>query len=257
MDSKVAAAAGQSGRFSTTRWSLIVSSRVGNEEDKAREALAQLCRIYWRPIFAFICQRGYSVPDAQDQTQEFFLMILRGNLIQRANPDRGPFRALLRKSLENFLADADARTAARKRGGKIDFTSWDEWMAESPSHFNISRAVMGSWPAERIFDVRWAATLAERALQRLAEECEKRGRRRVFDTLSGSLTAERTDISYEALARQLGVGATEIRRALHRLRQRYRALLRDEVAATVEDSNEVEGELRYLVAALAAGRTRA
>lgn len=247
--------AGKSGRFTTTRWSLILTSLDGEgEEEKAREALAQLCRIYWRPIFAFICRRGRSPEDAQDLTQEFFLMILKGNLLQRASADRGRFRSLLLKSLQNFLIDAHTKAHARKRGGDVEFVSWDDWMAEAPSRLALPTAALESWPAERIFDVRWAATVAEQALRRLQEECESRGRRRVFDVLSTALTADRDDVSYERLARELGVGAAAIKRLLHQLRQRYRELLRAEVAETVEKPEDVEDELRYLVGALAAGQ---
>lgn len=242
------------GRFHTTRWSLILSSLDPDSADgKAREALAQLCRIYWRPIFAYVCRKGYSVPDAQDLTQDFFVMLLKGDLIQRADRSRGRFRSLLLKSLQNFLSDAHARTRARKRGGEVQIVSWDEWMAEAPSRLSIPAAALGSWPAEKVFDVRWAATVAEQALRRLQEECESRGRRRIFDTLSGSLTAEREDVSYEALARELGVEAATVKRLLHQMRQRYRQLLRAEVAGTVDEPGEVDDELRYLVAALAAG----
>ena len=248
-------AAGDGGRFATTRWSLILSSnKAEGEEGKAREALAQLCRIYWRPIFAFICRRGHQLEDAQDLTQEFFLMILKGDLLQRANANRGRFRSLLLKSLQNFLIDHHAKVHARKRGGDVQFVSWDDWMAEAPSHLAIPASIVENWPAERIFDVRWAATVAEQALRQLQEECQSRGRRRVFDVLSGLLTAEREDVSYEKLARELGVGAAEIKRLLHRLRQRYRQLLRDEVAQTVTDPKQVDEELRYLVAALVAGK---
>lgn len=247
-------AAGNTGRFNTTRWSLILSSLDGESgEAMAREALAQLCRIYWRPIFAFVSRKGYSVPDAQDLTQDFFVMVLKGDLLRRADRERGRFRSLLLKSLQNFLIDAHSKAHARKRGGDLQFVSWDDWMAEAPSRLTIPATALESWPAERIFDVRWAATVAERALRRLEEECESRGRRRVFDVLSGSLTAERDDVSYEALARELGVGTTEIKSLLHRLRQRYRQLLREEVAETVAQPAEVDEELRYLVAALAAG----
>ena len=207
--------AGNTGRFLTTRWSLILSSIDGEgEEGKAREALAQLCRIYWRPIFAFICRRGNTLEDAQDLTQDFFLMILKGDLLQRANADRGRFRSLLLTSLKNFLIDSHARAHARKRGGDVQFVSWDEWMAEAPSRLALPAAALESWPAERIFDVRWAATVAEQALRRLQEECEGRGRRRVFDVLSTALTADREDVSYENMARELGVGASRDQAAL-------------------------------------------
>src|SRR5881275_2566952 len=122
--------------------------------DKAGKALAELCRIYWRPIFAFICRRGYTVPDAQDLTQDFFLMILEGDILKRADPNRGRFRSLLLKAVQNFLADDAIRKRARKRGGDMKFVSWDEWMAEAPSRLSIPAHEAETWPAEKIYDVR-------------------------------------------------------------------------------------------------------
>jgi RNA polymerase sigma factor (sigma-70 family) len=223
----------------------------GGEEEKARKALTELCKTYWRPIFAFICRQGYSVPDAQDLTQDFFLMLLEGVLLKRADPARGRFRSLLLKGLQNFLADDAIRKRARKRGGDIDFVSWDEWMAEGPSHLSISAQEAEKWPAERIYDLRWAATAAEHALRQLGEECEARGRRRVFDVLNECLAAERKDVSYQKFAKELGVPEASVKQLVHQLRQRYRALLREEVAHTVEKPEDVDDELRYLCATLA------
>ena len=225
----------------------------GGDEEQARKALAELCKTYWRPIFAFICRRGYSVPDAQDLTQDFLLMMLEGDLLKRANPSRGRFRSLLLKGLQNFLTDDTIRKRARKRGGDMKFVSWDEWMAEAPSNLAITTQEAESWPAEKIFDVRWAATTVEHALRRLGEECEARGRRRVFDVLSDCLAAERRDVSYQKLSKTLGVPEASVKRLVHQLRQRYRTLLRAEVAQTVEKPEDVDEELRYLCAALAAG----
>ena len=222
-------------------------------EETAHKALAELCKIYWRPVFAFICRRGYSVPDAQDLTQDFFLMVLEGSILKRADPSRGRFRSLLLKSLQNFLIDDTIRKRARKRGGDMKFVSWDEWMAEAPSHLAISTKEAETWPAEKIFDVRWAATAAEHALRQLGEECEARGRRRVFDVLSDYLAAERQDVSYQKLSKTLGVPEGSVKRLVHELRVRYRGLLRAEVAQTVEKPEDVDEELRYLCAALAAG----
>jgi RNA polymerase sigma-70 factor (ECF subfamily) len=226
-------------------------SAVGDQE--ARNALAELCKTYWRPIFAFICRRGYSVPDAQDLTQDFLLMVLEGDLLKRANPSRGRFRSLLLKGLQNFLTDDTIRKRARKRGGEMKFVSWDEWMAEAPSNLAVTAQEAENWPAEKIFDVRWAATAVEHALRRLGEECEARGRRRVFDVLSDCLAAERQNVSYQKLSKALGVPEAAVKRLVHQLRQRYRILLREEVAQTVEKPEDVDEELRYLCAALAAG----
>jgi RNA polymerase sigma-70 factor (ECF subfamily) len=221
-------------------------------EETARKALTELCKTYWRPVFAFICRRGYSVPDAQDLTQDFFLMVLEGDLLKRADPSRGRFRSLLLKVLQNFLANDTIKKRARKRGGDMKFVSWDEWMAEAPSHLAISAQEAEAWPAEKIYDVRWAATAVEHALRQLGEECENRGRRRVFDVLSDYLAAERQDVSYQKLSKVLGVPEASVKRLVHQLRVRYRDLLRAEVAQTVEKPQDVDAELRYLCAALAA-----
>jgi RNA polymerase sigma-70 factor (ECF subfamily) len=220
-----------------------------------RNALAQLCQTYWRPIFAFVSRRGYSIQDAQDLTQDFFLMVLEGHLLQRADPNRGRFRSLLLKALKDFLNDARDKRKARKRGGDAQFIRWDEWMAELPSQLSISARESETWSSEKIFDVRWAATIVEHALSRLGEECERHGRRRVFDVLSSCLTAEREDVSYASFSQALGIPETAVKRLVHQLRKRYRSLLREEVADTVEKPEEVEEELRYLCAALAAVAT--
>jgi RNA polymerase sigma factor (sigma-70 family) len=253
VDSDVATGASGPGRFNTTRWSVVLSSASGLDGDAAAQlALSQLCHMYWRPIFAFICRKGHAFNEAQDLTQDFFLSVLEGNLLQRADPSRGRFRSLLLRALQNFLIDAHEKRMAKKRGGGLEFVSWDDWMAEAPSHLSLPAQARESWPAERLFDVRWAATVVEQALRRLREDCETRGRRRVFDVLSGSLSAERADVSYEELARSLGVPATSVKRLVHQLRRRYRDLLREEVSHTVERPEDVDEELRYLCAILAA-----
>jgi RNA polymerase sigma factor (sigma-70 family) len=253
--SDVALAGGSEPRvFATTRWSLILASGSAESEgQKVRDALSELCRLYWRPIFAFVCRRGYSTQDAEDLTQDFFLMMLEGSWLQHADPSRGRFRSLLLKSLQNFLNDATEKKQARKRGGDASFVSWDDWMAEAPSHLSISAQALESWSPERVFDLRWAATVVEQALRHLREECESKGRLRVFDAMSVYLTAERSDVSYAKLASSLGIAETAVKKLLHRMRERYRALVRDEVAQTVENPADVDDEIRHLCAALAAG----
>ncbi len=240
--------------FSTTRWSVIINgAKIDTEEATARAALAELCQIYWRPIFLFILRRGHSPEDAQDLTQDFFAMMLQTNWLRHADRSRGRFRSLLLKSLQNFLHDAGEKKDARKRGGGMRIISWDDWMAEAPSQLTISARALESFPPERLFDLRWAATVVEQALRRLADECERKGKVRLFDTLSGHLTADRGDISYSSVAKTLGVPETVVKAQLHNMRQRYRWLLRDEVARTVENPDDVDDEIRYLCAALAAG----
>ena len=183
--------------FVTTRWSLILSAaNPGSEQQKAQDALAELCRTYWRPIFSFVRGRGYCIEDAQDSTQDFFATILKNNWLQQADRNRGRFRSLLLKSLQNFLINAAEKTHARKRGGGAEFISWDDWMAESPSQFSIPIQQLESLPPERLFDLNWAATAVEHALQRLREECESRGKLWLFQALSPHLTDERDEMSY-------------------------------------------------------------
>ena len=240
----------------TTRWSVILSCADSEGgEQKARKALAELCKIYWRPVFAFICHKGHSVPDAQDLTQDFFVMMLKGHLLQRADRTRGRFRSLMLKALQDFLRDAAEKRNTRKRGRDVQIVSWDEWMAEAPSRLSIPLQEAESWSPERIFDVRWAATVVERALRRLGDECEKRGRRRVFDVLSVCLTAEREDFRYANFSKTLGLSEVALKSLVHRLRGRYRALLREEVARTVEKPDEIDDELRYLFSALTVAKT--
>jgi RNA polymerase sigma factor (sigma-70 family) len=213
--------------------------------------MTELCRIYWRPVFALICRRGHSVSDAQDLTQDFFVTLLKGNLLFLADPGRGRFRSLLRTAVENFLTDKRNVARREKRGGKVQFVAWDEWMAEAPSQLSVHGRELTSCPAEQVFDVRWAATVVEQAMRRLSEECETRGRLRMFTILSKHLSLERVEISYASLASALGVSETVVKRVLHQLRARYRAILREEISHTVENEADIEEEIRYLCAALA------
>src|SRR6184192_3918987 len=238
--------------FVTTRWSLILSaSKLGGEEQRARDALAELCRTYWRPIFSFVRARGHSIEDAQDLTQDFFVTILRNNWFQHADRNRGRFRSLLLRSLQNFLVNSTEKTHAHKRGGGVEFISWDDWMAEAQSQLSILVQALNSLPPERIFDLTWATTVVERAFQRLREECESKGKLWLFQALSSHLTDERDELSYANLSAELGMAETAVKKQLHNMRQRYRGLLRDEVSQTVEEPADVDDEIRYLCASLA------
>ena len=248
-----AESAGEPRAFVTTRWSLVLSAaKSGSGEGNAQDALAELCRTYWRPIFSFVCRRGYSTQDAQDLTQDFFVMILERNWFEHADPNRGRFRSLLLKSLQNFLINATEKAHARKRGGDVKFVSWDDWMSEAPSPVPISAQALDTLPPERLFDLRWAVTVVERALRCLREECERKGKLRLFHALSSFIAAERDEVSYSKLSTTLGVSETAVKKQLHSMRLRYRSLLRDEVAQTVADPADVEDEIRHLCAALAA-----
>ena len=178
-------------------------------------------------------------------------MVLEGSLLKRADPNRGRFRSLLLKALQNFLLDDLDKKRARKRGGGVQFVCWDDWMAEAPSQLSVSTHTL-EWPAERLFDLRWAATVVEQALGRLREECESQRKLRAFEALRPCLGAEREDVSYSTLSESLGIPQATVKRLVHRLRQRYRELLREEVAETVADPAEIDDEIRHLCGVLAA-----
>ena len=226
-----------------------------NDGGKANEALAELCRTYWEPVFLFVSRRGYSIQEAQDLTQDFFLMILETDWLKHADEHRGKFRSFLLKSVQNFLSHAHEKSRAQKRGGKLEFISLDR-PTQPASRLCVAPETLEALPPERLFDLRWAATVVDKALGRLREECESHGRLRLFETLSSHLAAERGDISYARLAADLGIGEGMVKKQLHNLRQRYRWLLRDEVSQTVENSTDVDDEIRYLCTVLAAAEER-
>jgi RNA polymerase sigma factor (sigma-70 family) len=244
--------------FATTRWSLILSA-TGSDANKqiAHEALAELCRNYWRPVFLFVVRKGYSVPEAQDLTQDFFVTMLETDWLQQADQHRGRFRSFLLKSVDNFLGHAEERKRAIKRGARFEFVSWDEWVDETPSQFIIPDQAIEPIAPAQFFDLRWAITVVDHALDRLREECESKGRRRLFETLRGYLASERSDVSYTSLAAVLGITEAMVKKQLHNLRERFRWLLRNEVAHTVENPADIDDEIRHLCVVLAAANPAA
>lgn len=223
---------------------------VVSEESADRDAIYHLCVTYWRPIFSFIYRRGYSAHDAQDLTQDFFLKLLQGDLLNHEDFAGGQFRARLLVLLRHFLINV-RRKNKRRQSEEIQFISWEQGMADSPSAVLAPTLEAKYWTEERAFDVRWAATLAERGLLRLAEECATKGRRRVYDVLRKYLGADTSDIPYREISKILGVPETSSKALLHHLRVRYRSLLREEVGRTVEKETQVDDEIRYLCSALA------
>jgi len=238
--------------FATTRWSLVLAGGdFASGEAKAREALSELCRTYWRPVFSFVLRRGYSQEDARDLTQDFFVMILEKNWLRQADQSRGRFRSFLLGSVQNFLGHAVDRKQTQKRGGGMHFVPWEEWMIEATAQEPATNPAWNALTPESFFDLRWATTVVDQALRRLREECEAKGRLRLFETLSHYLAAERSETSYADLAVNLNIAETMVKKQLHNLRQRYRWLLREEVAQTVQNPAEVDDEIRYLCATLA------
>jgi RNA polymerase sigma-70 factor (ECF subfamily) len=213
--------------------------------------LGELSEIYWRPIFAFILRQGYSRADAQDLTQDFFIEVFRGRLVQLADPSRGRFRCLLLTALKNFLCDRKLKALRRKRGGGIRFESI-EGFVEALDFGTVAAEGLTTYPAEAVFDLNWAATIATQALRRLREDCESKGHRSTFECLRDYLTIDRSETCYRHLSLDLRLPETSVKRLIHQFRTRYRALLREEVAKTVESTSDIETEVRYLCTVLAA-----
>ena len=233
------------GRFPTTHWSRVVAAG-DPRAPQAREALTALCNAYWYPLYAYIRSRGHAPEQAQDLTQDFFAYVLERDLLTKADPDRGRFRSFLRTICGRYLADWNDRQNAAKRGGgrtglPIDARDAEGRYAREPSH---------ELTAERIFDRSWALTLLGRVLDQLGREYDDAGRPETFEELRVVLTHGPQAVPYATIASRLGIREGAVRVAVHRLRRRYGALLRQEIAATVDDPAEVDDEIRDLFNAL-------
>ena len=244
MDAALDSTVGGRPNFLTTQWGLVAAASA-EDAAEARAAFEELYCLYCYPVYAFIRRRGHDRQEAQDLTQDFFVHLLEKGTLGRADPQRGRFRSFLLGALGHFLAHAAERARAKKRGGDCQFVYLDEEAAEA----RYQLAAPEGMTAEKLFDVRWAATLIDAALGRLRGELELEGKRRLFDTLHGFVVAGE-DASYQQAADVLGLSLGALKTAIHRLRSRYRALLREEVARTVTTPSEVDEELRHLCAAL-------
>ncbi len=236
--------------FATTQWSVVLSAGRG-EFQQSQDALETLCRTYWYPLYAYVRRRGYSPADAEDLTQEFFAWLLERKWLGKADPQRGRFRSFLLTSINHFLSNEWDKARAQKRGGgKIISLERDE--AENrfiwqPLSYSVPEA---SFTPEQSFEWRWALTLLDQVMDRLNAEFEQENKKEMFEALKPCLIGEGSAQPYAALAAILGMTEGAVKVAVHRLRQRYRQLLRDEIASTVAVPEEVEEELRYLFAVL-------
>jgi len=233
------------GCFVTTHWSVVL--KAGHSDTtRARAALEQLCRNYWQPLYAYVRRSGHSREEAEDLTQEFFARLLAQNTVARADPARGRFRSFLLAALKHFLANEWEKAHAQKRGGGAKLLPLEFDTAETRC---AQPAAPGDAP-DRAFDRQWALALLEVVLARLREEYANSGRDGLFLTLKETLSGGRAAIAYRELGARLGLSEGAVRVAAHRLRRRYRELLREEIANTVVGPEEVEQELRELFAAL-------
>jgi len=233
-------------RFETTRWSLVLAARQGSTPE-AHEALSTLCQLYWSPLYAFIRRQGHGPEEAHDLAQGFFTRMLEKNQLVIADRQRGRFRSWLLASLQHYLSNAHDAERALKRGGGQELLSLDSVAAEN--EYRILEPAHDVTP-ERLFERQWALALLERVLATLREEYLRTGKGALFDMLKAMLQGEVGESSYQELAAGLGCSPGALKVAAHRLRRRYRELLREEIAQTVESPEEIDDELRNLLLAL-------
>jgi RNA polymerase sigma-70 factor (ECF subfamily) len=231
--------------FHTTSWTLVRTA-AGDSTAESREALGALCQKYWHPVYAFIRSRGYEREQSRDLTQGFFALLIEKNYLLDADPERGRFRFFLLAAVKHFLANEWDRANTLKRGGgqapvSIDLTEADAWQTQ---------AAMDRATPETIYARRWALSLLEHVMLKLRAEFEDAGKANEFDRLSVFLNRESESARYQTLAEEMGTSAGALRMSVHRMRQRYRSLLRAEIAESVCRPEEVDEELRFLLSIL-------
>jgi len=230
--------------FVTTHWSVVLAAQ--GESDTAREALEKLCRIYWWPLYGFVRRNGYNPEDAQDLTQGFFAMLLERRDLNVVRREKGRLRSYLLVSLKNFLGKARRREFAVKRGEGRPLVSLDELLTRERADLEPADTLT----ADRIYERRWALTLLEQVLARLEAEYRAAGNAKLFDHLKELLAGEPDRRSQAEIAVGMDMTENAVKQAFHRLRQRYRQLLRDEIAQTVAVPGDVEDELRHFISVL-------
>jgi len=232
---------GQSPQFKQTRWSLVRRA-AGFDSPESRDALETLCRAYWFPIYAFIRRQGNSPHDGQDLTQEFFARLLASNSISRADQRLGKFRTFLLGALKHFLADERRKAGAWKRGRGVEIVSIQQ--AEAEERYQLEP--VDERTPDKVFDQRWTVVLLEAAMVRLEEEFREAGKQRQFQLLKRFLTEEGEESAYAEAGAELNHSAQTVAVAVHRMRRRFRHLVRSAIADTVSTPDEVEEEYRSL-----------
>lgn len=231
------------GVFATTHWSVVLAAG-DPASSQATKALDMLCRSYWYSIYVFVRRQGHNPQDAEDLTQAFFAQLLRKDFLRGVGPEKGRFRSFLLACLKHFLRDEWKKACAAKRGGQGTQTLLDLGAAEE--RYQLEAPSDAS--PESLYERRWALDLLDRVLARQRQEAVALGRDTLFDELQSCLLGERPTETYGQLGTRLGMSETAVKVAVHRLRQRYRELLREEIAHTVTHPEDVDEELRYLYA---------
>jgi RNA polymerase sigma factor (sigma-70 family) len=232
--------------FTTTHWSVVLEAQ--GESPAAQEALEKLCRTYWWPLYGFVRRQGHGPEEAQDLTQGFFALLLERRDLDVVRREKGRLRSYLLVSLKNFLAKARRRELTVKRGEGRVLVPLDELLARERADLEPA----DNLTADRIYERRWALTLLEQVLTRLEGEYRSAGNAKLFDCLQEFLSEEPSRRSQADVAAELGITENAVKQAFHRLRQRYRQLLRDEIAQTVAVPGDVEDEVRHFISVLQA-----
>jgi RNA polymerase sigma factor (sigma-70 family) len=235
----------QSDIFVTTRWTVVLHAGRKSSPHSDR-ALGELCQTYWYPLYAFVRRKGHAREDAEDLVQAFFEKFLAKNYLEGLSAERGKFRAFLLVALKHFLANEWDKSQRQKRGGGVTHLSLD-WQS-ADERFKLEPPNIAS--PDRIYDREWALALLERVIMRLRDECISDGKSQLFEQAKGYLMVGEQAIPYATAAKALNLDEGAVRVAVHRLRQRYRARLRDEIAQTLDDPTQVTEELKSLQAAL-------
>jgi RNA polymerase sigma-70 factor (ECF subfamily) len=236
--------------FASTQWSMVLAARAQTTAAGAA-ALGELCRAYWRPLYGYARRRGYSAEDAQDLTQSYFSRLLEKGLLEHAEEGRGRFRSFLLASLKNFMANEWRREHTLKRGGGVEWLSLDD-TARAETAYLAAQASSPATP-EQLYERSWALAVLERVVAQLASEFDSAGKASVFEGLKGFLTGDGGELKYSQAASALAMSEGAARVAVHRMRGRFRDLLRTEIARTVadpQDAGAVDAELRFLMDAL-------
>jgi len=233
------------GAFATTHWSVVLNAG-GEDSTQALVAIEKLARDYWYPLYAYVRRKGHDAHTAEDLTQEFFARVISRNFFARVDRTKGRFRSWLLGAMNHFLAHEWEKARAQKRGGGATLIPLDE--AQANERYERQLAVDSA--PEKVFDQQWALTLLERAATRLRATYIADGRPEVYDCLKAFISGGSAPPSYGDAAVQLGLTESAVKSAVHRLRQRFHELVREEVAQTVCTPTDLDDELRYLLAAI-------
>jgi RNA polymerase sigma-70 factor (ECF subfamily) len=241
--------------FATTHWSVVMAATAKEnpvDSEAATRALESLCTTYWYPIYVYVRRKGYGPEDAQDLTQDFFVQLLAKEHVRLADRNKGKFRTFLLAMLDGFLGREWSRAHRQKRGGQFAFISLDQFSPEQRYHLEPA----DHDTPEKLFTRQWVLTMLKHSLDRLEKECEADGKTALFKEARDLLSGEREGPTYATMSERLGMAEGTVRVAVHRLRQRYGDLLREEIAQTLDDPRGIDEELTCLMEALGGGERK-